>query len=488
MRRRSTIPGWTGIHRRRGVTAVLAMLFMILFATLAIGFVALIGSSTQISHNDAESARTMLAAESAMQFARYHLARIDIEKDANPEKTFDNLYAALAARLNGTINMASHNPTRTLEADGTWVIDIPGRSGGAFNHIDFGGGIGLGRISIRMKDQALDVRAYGTPAALSAVRRGIQYDFEETQALWTIPGPGVLTRSPIEIGNGAKIFGGDVTSATASTAVASMSMTGGSKIGGDFYYVDGALPPTFSNGAKLDGEVIRLDDPPSFPVVDTSAFEQFVPARSAAPGPKVITRDNIDSFASNHNFINIRIKANNTGSTIAFGNSQNLYGVIWVETPNRISFGGGGRLTAIIVTDNGTVIAPGGNRLTLDNGVRMYPLSQLDPADFTAGTWAAERLDELKAMKTPLILAPRFELVLAGGLRTYEGAMVADAFDISNGYKGTIAGALIGLGEGGFRMMGGGQVDFAAGESHLVGLYRGGGYRLDASSYAELDD
>src|SRR5690606_4810341 len=109
----------------------------------------------------------------------------------------------------------------------------------------------------------------------------------------------------IQISNGAKINGGDVVSASSSSAVASLSMSGGSRIDGDFYYVNGAHAPVFSNGAKLQGEVIRLNEAPSFPVVDTSGFEQYVPPRNAPAGDKVITKDNIHSFPSNHKFINI---------------------------------------------------------------------------------------------------------------------------------------------------------------------------------------
>lgn len=62
--------------RRRGITAVLAMIFMGLIGTL--GFYSTITTSTKLAHNDENGARALAAAESGLQFMRYHLAWVEL--------------------------------------------------------------------------------------------------------------------------------------------------------------------------------------------------------------------------------------------------------------------------------------------------------------------------------------------------------------------------------------------------------------------------
>lgn len=55
----------------RGMASVLAMLFLVLFATLAVGFVATTGISSQVARNERSLAGARLAADAGMEFMRY---------------------------------------------------------------------------------------------------------------------------------------------------------------------------------------------------------------------------------------------------------------------------------------------------------------------------------------------------------------------------------------------------------------------------------
>jgi len=61
---------------RRGVTALLAMIFLVLFATLAVGFYASTNQTAVISTNEKNGTISLTAAESGMDFIRYQLALI----------------------------------------------------------------------------------------------------------------------------------------------------------------------------------------------------------------------------------------------------------------------------------------------------------------------------------------------------------------------------------------------------------------------------
>src|SRR4051812_33525594 len=64
--------------KRRGIVSVLAMLYMVLFSALALGFYAQVTISAQVSGNERRAAAAQADAEGAFQFTRYQLARVDI--------------------------------------------------------------------------------------------------------------------------------------------------------------------------------------------------------------------------------------------------------------------------------------------------------------------------------------------------------------------------------------------------------------------------
>src|SRR5215218_10206960 len=87
MRRKTFQPR---LPRRRGATAVLAMLYLVLFSTMAVGFYAATTMSAQVSANDERITRSFAATESGMDFIRFHLARVNLPSDPNtPDPTYE---------------------------------------------------------------------------------------------------------------------------------------------------------------------------------------------------------------------------------------------------------------------------------------------------------------------------------------------------------------------------------------------------------------
>src|SRR5262245_47001979 len=94
--------------RQRGMTAVLAMLFLVLFSTLAVGFYASVMVSNEVTTNDANVARAFMASESGMDYMRYQLANVNLSPTIPPDRVLDELYVQLQAQMNGTGNLAGH--------------------------------------------------------------------------------------------------------------------------------------------------------------------------------------------------------------------------------------------------------------------------------------------------------------------------------------------------------------------------------------------
>src|SRR5690348_8982113 len=97
-------PAYIG-HTRRGVVTVLAMLFLMLFAVLAVGFYAMVTMAAQIAANEQRLAASQMAAESGMSFLRYEMGQVTISGVTNDAQVLQQAYGQLKARMNGTGNL-----------------------------------------------------------------------------------------------------------------------------------------------------------------------------------------------------------------------------------------------------------------------------------------------------------------------------------------------------------------------------------------------
>src|SRR5436305_13089942 len=92
---------------RRGIVCVIAMLFLVLFAMLAIGFCAATVMSSQVSANERAAASAQIAAESGMHFMRYQLASLDIPASVPADKMFLEVSNQLRSMMSGPGNLAA---------------------------------------------------------------------------------------------------------------------------------------------------------------------------------------------------------------------------------------------------------------------------------------------------------------------------------------------------------------------------------------------
>src|SRR5687767_16026049 len=97
-----------GRTRRRGVTSLMAMIFVVVFASLAIGFYAQTSINAKISGNDRRMIEARTAAESGLDFMRYELARVQLPPLMTEAQAFAEVRSDLATLLNGTGNMGSN--------------------------------------------------------------------------------------------------------------------------------------------------------------------------------------------------------------------------------------------------------------------------------------------------------------------------------------------------------------------------------------------
>src|SRR3954447_3559633 len=116
---------------RRGVTALIAMIYLVLISSLALGFYAMTTTSSQLASNDEQTARAYLAAESGMDFMRRQLAKVTVPPTVLPANAINSYYPNLQTLLNGTGNLNGGNISRSgntisIPAIGTVKLDPKG--------------------------------------------------------------------------------------------------------------------------------------------------------------------------------------------------------------------------------------------------------------------------------------------------------------------------------------------------------------------------
>src|SRR5688500_8545106 len=103
----------THCRNRRGITAVLAMLYMTLFSTLALGFYASVTTAVAVARNEQQTSRALLAAESGMAFIKYHLGTLDIPANTPQDQLFTTVHSQLKTKLENYPTMVVELPDKT---------------------------------------------------------------------------------------------------------------------------------------------------------------------------------------------------------------------------------------------------------------------------------------------------------------------------------------------------------------------------------------
>ena len=461
---------------RRGVASLLAMMFMVLFGTLAVGFYAAFTLTTQTTYNERDARRALSAAESGMEFARYQLWLLDIDYADSAEDLFNKVEAGLAANINGTPNLAGGGIART-----NGVLRIPAS---ANNYIPIDSSGDAFRLEITNDGTELIVTAVGRSAggsiATSSPQRAIRMRYGVLERPSSIFNFGVASRSAVHLDSNARITGfpnpayGSVLSTSMSGTPVVLS--GNAQISGDVSLVNPDGSVSMSSSASIAGssnpEVIAEHihvgvSEPEFPTIDTDIFKPFATNVLSAPGAEY----------SGGTMKNLYIKAN-TNPT--FGSNTLIQGVIYIETPNKVTFNSNVDITGAIVVQNEPTGTPSTNVISFNSNVKLQGVDMLPAtSDFPP---------ELRALSGSMILAPTFTLVFNSNFGTFAGSVVGSQVEFDSFATGTIKGSVINLDDTSMHFDSNARISIEnPGTSYApAGMYFGSRYVPLPASYEEV--
>jgi hypothetical protein len=406
---------------RRGIASVLAMLYLILFAVMAVGFYAATTMAAQISRNERRISDSQLAAESGLQFMRYQLGQVDITTGTLQADLLPKVCSELGRLMNSTGNMGGNTVQITNGA-----IYIP--SATATVPLDTAGNKTF-RATITQSGTFLVLTVNGYCSDPN-ITRTVQMSYAQAPRASALFDFGVASKGKIVTGGSAVVVGqGDPTRGS----VLSTSMTdptpvviGGKMVSGDISVANPAASVNFgtaSIGGTKDPTQITANHihkgvtPPDFPDIDTSAYAAY--ATTAYTG-------------SGSNLTNVYIPA---GMNPSFTGGT-INGVLYIKAPNSVSFGGNTTINGAIVVENGAPLNLATNKISFAGTITANPINT--PG---LGLPAGE-----ETLTGAFLLAPNFAVSFTGDFGTVGGHIIASGISFSGNSGGTIKGSVINLG------------------------------------------
>ena len=432
------------IAPRRGITSVLAMLYMIIFSALALGFYATIHVSSQVTSNDRRAAEAQAAADSGLQFVRYHLNKITIPSTVKYDAVFEELYMSLAGNIEGSTNLGvrilGYDPGRPSAVPAVPPrISIPD---GANEFVDIGNGMAF-RATLTKAGKKLLVKVIGRSGTTTSGARAFEITFKNVERNNSVFGYGIASpgqvvidstgiiqgtptaqanilstyqgANPITIGTGnATNPGGTVGTLTTITGYDPV-LRAGVSVGGT------------TNQAVIRSTHVRKLAPaaaPEWPVADTSELKRYA-TQPYVPGNTV--------------YENILIRAN-TVPAPTFSNGMTVRGLVFIEQPNVVNFNGNVTVQALVVTEDrgvGNVTTPTNHVQFAGNGGAKLPLEGLFALD--------AKYEFLREYVGSFIIAPGFAVTMTGNFGSITGNIAADKVTITGNADASVAGSVVAL-------------------------------------------
>jgi len=424
-------PAAGGLRRgRSGIVGVVAMLFLVLFAVLAIGFYAAVTLSAQISANERAIYRSQLAAESGMEYVRFQLASLEIPAHRPPDKVLEELFLQLRIKMCGTENLGTGDvgydgTTVTLPADPDQFIQL-GPQGPGFRAV-------ITQTNI-WSDSApayrLRVQVFGSQGSVAtSVGRGVEIEYEMENSRSAVFDYGVAAVGPVEFKSSptARLLGTPDAAASVLTgsAVTPAITTGKGEIEGKLYVpmstsqvsLGGGSVANETNNAAILSQHVHLTAAPEFPTVHTIFFKELA------------TNAYVAGVAKQKN---VRVPPNTNPS---FSGGDVIDGILYIESPNTVTFSGHTNINGLIVfEDRGS---PAQNVLDFKGNVSHSAIP--NTAEFAA----------LKARAAGLaIAAPTAAVSLSSSVdSTLTGSIIANKLTLGGSADVSITnGSLITLG------------------------------------------
>ncbi|MBN1942022.1 MAG: pilus assembly PilX N-terminal domain-containing protein [Phycisphaerae bacterium] len=416
---------------------MLALIMTAVLSTMAMAMVKSSGVEVRKAINQRESVRARLAAESGVAFLSKKLGQFEISGSPTPETVLSNLATFLNDELpGGTVSY------------GGGQIQVTGLN------IDSSCGTFSATVGLSAEDDIeLDVEGLSSQA-----RRNIGLQYELVPGGQGIFDKGIVAGGPICLTGNAHIDGAnssdEATILSLSDQTTVYDMMGNCSVQGDIYSSNPEGQCDLTGNVTIGG--VNASDPAVADHIHFDAEDVEIPR----PDPGVF-----ESFATNvlssppsgsGTYVNIRIPA---GMNPIFAGNTQLRGVVFIETPNTVTFVGNMNLQGVIVTQDPGSGATASNKVLFAGNTTLQGVETLPDEPQYSG---------LRDMAGASVLAPGFNVQFTGNFGTVGGTLAAEKFGFLGNASATVKGNIISFGDEPYSM---------TGNAHIT---------IDRSEYGEI--
>jgi len=405
------------IHlKRQGAVLLISMIFVVIFSALAVSMATLTGTNAQLASNQHNVNCALASAESGLQVMRYWLNRVTIPSSTPSYCYFNTITYTLHHDL--VTNSISNI---TLNDDGSvQPVTLDSAIGQTFN----------GEISIDSNDpETLQVDATGGNGQITRTIR-VKYDIEAYE--YPIFDFGLATKGPL-LFNGNPTITGVNSNSEADIFIESQNddlalrVTGSTNFDGDitigntdadFDFQGDVLIGGDQGQEAIDNHVSKSTDALEFPVPDTGHFLQY------ATGDII---DGSTDISGGMTLTNATIEA---GTNPTFEGNITIEGILFVESPNIITFSKNVALNGMIVGD-GDPDNPGTNNISFLGNFATNPCP------------SGAEFDAIRSETGSSILAPGFVASFSGNFSALGGVMAVSGAEFSGNVSALIEGTII---------------------------------------------
>ena len=401
-----------------GAVLIISMIFVVVFSALAISMATLSGNNVQLASNHHNLNAALSAAQSGQEVMRYWLSRVLISSSTPQDQYLSEIVTAaqndlkdysitsVAVQSDGSIPTVVLDSTTGVSFDCAIMIDnsqptvlqvrVTGRSGPASRTIT----------------TSYNIQAYEFPIFNFGLATKGPLDF-----------PGNPTIIAVNTAWEADIFVESSDNPIAVQVIGNTNFDGEINIGNAAANVDfgGDVQIAGDTGqTAIDNHVSIGMDSPEFPAPDVNRFLQY------AIGDVV---DSSTDLTKGITLTNATIKG---GTNPVFDGTVTIEGVLFIESPNKVTFGSNVALQGIIVADGDVDNPdPGTNSIHILGNFASQPYP--DGMEF----------DAIRQEEGSSIIAPGFHTTFAGNFSTLEGVVAVSGVHFTGNMDAQIKGTII---------------------------------------------
>ena len=402
-----------GRHTRKGIALIAALIFIAVFMAASAGMLAMSSQNSIAASNlhTANAARS--TAESGLELVRYWMRDISIPATTSAGNRYQTILDQFEDALTQAgIGYQSDNDTIYVgSAQSPIVID-------ADTNRSF--------YAIMNKDALTDRPHFQIIGMAGQLTRRLDVGFSYGVRPHTVFDYGVATKGPLMLVGNTALDG--VTLASESDVYIesladnhALSVEGNSQIAGKVSIVNPDAEVTLKGGqSSIGGErdLTHVDtgvNATEFPYPNTDYFKDYATGGYYTGGD---TLENVIIAAdTNPTFTDVTIK-----------------GVLYIESPNVVDFGGNVNITGLIVGDGDMYDHSETNQMIFRGNVSSQSASELPQEP---------QFDGLRDETGTFLMAPGFSLSFGGNFGTVNGAIVGNGIEFFGNAGGTIEGSVI---------------------------------------------